>query len=76
MVKRLLSSYHVPFGVVEVCRVPLDLITIPSARAMPTVVAVFFLFGLGGQVAYSPKLEWFFQSTCLLAADCGLKQAP
>jgi len=27
---------------------------------MLTVVAVFFLFGLGSQVAYSPKLEWFF----------------
>ncbi|MBT7908921.1 MAG: hypothetical protein HN607_00140 [Verrucomicrobia bacterium] len=27
---------------------------------MPMVGAVFFFFGLGRQVAYSPKLEWFF----------------
>ncbi len=36
-----------PFGVVIVCRVPLNLITIPSARAMRTVGAVFFFFGFG-----------------------------
>jgi hypothetical protein len=56
----LLLSCHGPFGVVAACGVPFNLITIPPARAMPMVGAVFFFFGLGRQVACSPKLEWFF----------------
>ena len=40
---------------VAVCRVPLNLITIPSARATPTAGAGFFFFGLASQVAFSPE---------------------